>query len=78
MYQIPSMAIVLFSRQQGFPQAYFQLQSDVPEYKEVRLLGAHFWKVTMIFIMFVNSFQYFEAIIKQNYINRRVNCFSLE
>lgn len=72
---IPSMMTVFFSREQGFPRTLFQLQSDLLEHKEVRLARVGVWIVTVAFTVCVNSFQDFEAIKKQKYINRFVNCF---
>ena len=65
---IPSMATVFFSREQGFPRTPFQLQSDL-------LDPCWVWIVTVAFPVCVNSFKDFEAIKKQKYINRFVNCF---
>lgn len=71
---IPRMTTVFFSREQGFPRTPFQLQSDLLEH-EVRLARVGVWIVTVAFTVCVNSFQDFEAIKKQKYINRFVNCF---
>lgn len=72
---IPSMTKVFFSREEAFPSTPFQLQNDLLEHKEIRLVCVGVWIVTVAFTMCVNSFHNFEAIKKQKYINRCVNCF---
>lgn len=72
---IPIITTGFFSREQGFPRTPFQLQSDLLGHKEIRLARVGVWIMTVAFTACVNSFQEFEAIKKQKYINRCMNCF---